>query len=180
MGEVDQSDGEARTKVLIPAREIARRVTEMAAEIDADYPDGTLYLIGVLKGASVFLADLARAIRRPVRFDFVGISSYGASAKTTGEVKLTKDLDISVADTHVLIVEDIVDTGLTLSYLMRLVEQRKPLSIKVAALLDKPDRREIPIEADYVGFRIPNKFVVGYGLDYGEDYRSLKDICVLE
>jgi hypoxanthine phosphoribosyltransferase len=152
----------------------------MAAAIDADYTEGTLYLIGVLKGASVFLADLARAVERPVRFDFIGIASYGASESSSGEVKVTKDLDVSVADCHVLVVEDIVDTGTTLSYLMRLLEQRGPRSIKVAALLDKPERREVAIDADYVGFRIPNQFVVGYGLDLGEEFRSLRDICVLK
>jgi len=155
-------------------------VRELASDINADYPEGTLCLIGVLKGASVFLADLARAIPRPVRFDFIGISSYGASHTSSGEVKLTKDLDMSVENAHVLIVEDIVDTGTTLSYLKRLLEQREPRSLKVVTLLDKPDRREIAIEADYVGFRIPNEFVVGYGLDYAEDYRSLRDIRVLE
>jgi len=167
-------------RILISAEQIAARVREMAAAIDADYTDGTLYLVGVLKGASVFLADLARAIRRPVRFDFIGISSYGSAQSSSGEVKLTKDLDVSVAGCHVLIVEDIIDTGVTLSYLMRMVEQREPRSLRVAALLDKPERRELAIDADYVGFQIPNEFVVGYGMDFAEDHRSLPNICVLE
>ena len=167
-------------RVLLPADEIARRVGELAAQIDKDYPDGTLYLIGILKGAAVFLADLARAIRRPVRFDFIGTSSYGAERQSSGEVKVTKDLDISVEGAHVLIVEDIVDTGITLTYLIRLLEQRNPKSVKVVTLLDKPQRRQRAVEADYVGFRIPNEFVVGYGLDYAGVYRGLKDVCVLD
>ncbi len=167
-------------RVLLRAEEISQRVEELAAEIDRDYPDGTLYLIGILKGACIFLADLTRAIRRPVRFDFIGTSSYGPQRHSSGEVKVTKDLDISIEGAHVLIVEDIIDTGITLTYLMRLFEQRKPQSVKVAALLDKPEHRQRPIEADYVGFRIPNVFVVGYGLDFAEDYRDLKDVCVLE
>ena len=167
-------------RVLISSDEIARRVGEMAARIDADYPDGTLYLVGVLKGACLFLADLARAIRRPVRLDFLGTSSYGQARSSSGEVKLTKDLDVSVEGAHVLLVEDIVDTGVTLTYLLHLLEQRRSRSLRVVALLDKSGRRERPVALDYVGFQIPNEFVVGYGLDYGEEYRSLKDICVLE
>ena len=167
-------------RVLLNAEQIHTRVREMAARIDADYPDGTLYLIGILKGACVFLADLARAIKRPVRFDFIGTSSYGADKTTSGEVKLTKDLDVSIEGADVLLVEDIIDTGVTLTYLIHLLEQRKPRSVRVAALLDKPERRQRPVEAHYVGFRIPNEFVVGYGLDYGEDYRGLPDVCVLE
>ena len=149
---------EPSLRVLLPASEIARRVKDLARAIDNDYPDGTLYLIGILKGASVFLADLARAIQRPVRFDFMGTSSYGAERQSSGEVKVTKDLDISIEGAHVLIVEDIVDTGITLTYLMRLLRQRNPKSVKVVTLLDKPERRERPVEADYVGFRIPNEF----------------------
>lgn len=167
-------------RVLITAEQINKRVREMAAQIDADYPDGALCLVGVLKGAFVFLADLARAIQRPVGMDFVGTSSYGPARSSSGEVKLTKDLDMSVEGVHVLIVEDILDTGVTLTYLMRLIEQRKPRSLRVVTLLDKPHRRERPVTADYVGFSIPNEFVVGYGLDYAEQFRSLGDICVLD
>jgi len=166
--------------VLIPEREIRRRVEELAEAIDADYPEGTLCLIGVLKGATIFLADLVRAIRRPVRFDFIGISSYGAGKRSSGEVRLTKDLEVSLEGVHALIVEDIVDTGLTLRYLLRVFEARQPLSLRVVALLDKPARRVCEVPVDYVGFRIPDRFVVGYGLDYAEEYRGLRDICVLE
>jgi hypoxanthine phosphoribosyltransferase len=152
----------------------------MGAQIDRDYPTGDLLLVGILKGACFFLADLARAMRRDAYVDFMGISSYGKGTTTSGEVKVTKDLDISVEGADLLIVEDIVDSGVTLNYLLNLLEQRKPRSLRVAALLDKPDRRQRPVEVTYAGFRIPDKFVVGYGLDYGEHYRNLRDICVLE
>ncbi len=166
--------------VLLTAEQIRSRVEELARRIDADYPDGTLYLIGILKGACVFLADLARAIRRPVRLDFIGTSSYGSRTSSSGEVKLTKDLDVTIEGADVLVVEDIIDTGITLSYLIHLLWQRNPRSIRVAALLDKPERHQRPVTIDYLGFCIPNKFVVGYGLDYNEEYRGLRDVCVLE
>jgi hypoxanthine phosphoribosyltransferase len=127
----------------------------------------------------LFHADLARAIDRPVRMDFIGISSYGKGKTSSGEVKLTKDLDSSIEGADVLIVEDIVDSGVTLTYLMHVLDQRKPRSIRIAALLDKPDRRLRPVQVAYTGFTIPDEFVVGYGLDYAEEYRNLKDICVL-
>jgi len=153
----------------------------MGAEIDRDYPGGEpVYLIAVLKGAFVFLADLARAMQTPARIEFIGISSYGKGKTSSGEVKVTKDLDVSVEGHHVIIVEDILDTGITLSYLMKLLAQRKPKSLRIATLLDKPERRQSSVDADYVGFKIPDEFVVGYGLDYAEDYRNLKDVCVLE
>jgi hypoxanthine phosphoribosyltransferase len=159
--------------------EIQKRVAELGARITADYPDGDLILVGILKGAFVFLADLARAIHRPVRLEFMGISSYGKGKTSSGEVKVTKDLDASIEGAHVIIVEDIVDTGVTLNYLIGLLGNRKPASIRIAALLDKPERRIRPVQATYTGFSIPDEFVVGYGLDYAEDYRGLKDICVL-
>jgi len=152
----------------------------MGAEIDKDYPDGALHLVCILKGACFFLADLARAIERDVVIDFMGISSYGRGTTTSGAVKLTKDLDQAVENAHVLLVEDIVDTGLTLNYLMNVLQQRKPRSIRIAALLDKPERRQRPVKVSYVGFEIPDEFVVGYGLDFGERYRNLQDVCVLE
>jgi len=152
----------------------------MGAEIDRDYPSGNLHLICILKGACFFLADLSRALHRDAFVDFMGISSYGKGKSTSGEVKVTKDLDISVEGADLLIVEDIVDSGVTLNYLMNLLEQRKPRSIRIAALLDKPERRQRPVEVTYVGFQIPDEFVVGYGLDYAERYRNLRDICVLE
>ena len=167
-------------RVLISAAQIRKRVEEMGAEIDRDYPGGEpVYLIGVLKGAFIFLADLARAMKTPARLEFIGISSYGKSTTTSGEVKLTKDLDVSVEGHHVIIVEDIVDTGTTLNYLLQLLAQRKPKSLRIATLLDKPERRRSPVHVDYAGFQIPDEFVVGYGLDYAEDYRNLKDVCVL-
>ena len=152
---------------------------DRAPQIAADYPDGTLHLICILKGAFVFLADLARAIERDVVIDFIGISSYGKGKTTSGEVKLTKDLDFSIEGADVLVVEDIVDSGVTLNYLIHVLEQRRPRSIRIAALLDKPERRLRPVDVSYVGFRIPDEFVVGYGLDYAESYRNLSDVCVL-
>ena len=166
-------------RVFITAEQIQKRVAELGARIDADYPEGPIYLIAILKGACFFLADLARAIKTPVRIDFMGISSYGRGKTSSGEVKLMKDLDTSIEGYHVLIVEDIVDSGVTLSYLMNLLNQRKPKSVRIAALLDKPDRRLRPVEVAYRGFQIPDEFGVGYGLDYAEDYRNLKDICIL-
>jgi hypoxanthine phosphoribosyltransferase len=151
----------------------------MGAEIDRDYPHGDLHLVCILKGACFFLADLARAVHRDTFVDFMGISSYGKDKSTSGEVKVTKDLDFSVEGADLLIVEDIVDSGVTLSYLIHLLEQRKPRSIRIAALLDKPDRRQRPVQVSYVGFRIADEFVVGYGLDYAERYRNLRDICIL-
>ena len=168
-----------QTRVLISADEIQQRVAELGAQITADYPAGNLILVGILKGAFIFTADLARAIHRPVRMDFMGISSYGKGTTSSGEVRVTKDLDSSIEGADIIIVEDIVDTGVTLSYLIGLLHNRKPRSIRIAALLDKPARRLRPVQVSYTGFSIPDEFVVGYGLDYAEDYRGLKDICVL-
>ena len=166
-------------EVLISAEQIRARIQELAAQIDSDYPQGPVYLIAILKGACFFLADLARAMKTPARIEFIGISSYGKGKSTSGEVKLTKDLDVSVEGYDIVIVEDIVDSGVTLSYLLKIFAQRKPRSLRIASLLDKPERRQRPVEVHYVGFKIPDKFVVGYGLDYAEDYRNLKDVCVL-
>jgi hypoxanthine phosphoribosyltransferase len=166
-------------RVLISAEKIADRVRELGAEIDSDY-DGPIHLVGILKGAIMFHADLARAITLPVRLDFIGISSYGRGKTSSGEVRLTRDLDTSIEGMDVLIVEDIVDSGVTLSYLTQVLQQRKPKSVRIVTLLDKPDRRLRPVDVKYVGFRIPDEFVVGYGLDYAEDYRNLPEICVLE
>lgn len=167
-------------RVLVTAGQIQERIRELGAQIDRDYPNGPVYLIGILKGACIFLADLARAITIPARIEFVGISSYGRGTSTSGEVRLTKDLDVSVEGQDVIVVEDIVDSGVTLAYLLQLFRQRRPKSLRIATLLDKPERRQRPVHVDYVGFRIPDQFVVGYGLDYAEDYRNLKDVCVLE
>src|SRR5262249_1485730 len=165
--------------VLISAEQIQARVNELGAQIDRDYTSGPVYLITILKGACFFLADLARAMKTPARIEFIGISSYGKGKTSSGEVKLTKDLDVSIEGYDVVIVEDIVDSGVTLSYLLKIFAQRKPRSLRIATLLDKPERRLRPVDVDYVGFQIPDKFVVGYGLDYAEDYRNLKDVCVL-
>ena len=167
-------------RVLIPSEKIQARIQEMGAEIARDYASGPVYLIAILKGAFVFLSDLARAISIPVRIEFVGISSYGKGKTSSGEVKLTKDLDVSVEGQDVIVVEDIVDSGITLSYLMQVFQQRKPKSLRIATLLDKPERRQRAVNVNYVGFQIPDEFVVGYGLDFAEDYRNLKDVCVLE
>ena len=164
---------------MISDAEISKRIHELGAKITEDYKDGDLVLIGILKGAFIFVADLARTINRPVRMDFMGISSYGKGKTSSGEVKVTKDLDASIEGANVIIVEDIVDTGVTLSYLIGLLHNRKPRSIRIAALLDKPERRLRPVQVSYTGFTIPDEFVVGYGLDYAEDYRGLKDICIL-
>ncbi|MFB3777016.1 MAG: hypoxanthine phosphoribosyltransferase [Bryobacteraceae bacterium] len=167
-------------RVLISEARIQDRIRQLGAQIDADYPPGPIYLVAILKGACFFLADLARALPRPARIDFIGISSYGKGKTSSGEVKLTKDLDTSIEGADVLVVEDIVDSGVTLSYLMHVLEQRKPRTLRIAALLDKPERRVRPVKVSYVGFEIPDEFVVGYGLDYAEDYRNLRDICVLD
>lgn len=167
-------------RVLISAERIRQRVQEIGAQIERDYPNGEpVYLIGVLKGACIFLADLARSIKAPARIDFIGIASYGKGKTTSGQVRLTKDLDVPIEGHHVILVEDILDTGTTLAYLAKVMAQRKPKSLRIATLLDKPERRKSAIQADYVGFQIPDEFVVGYGLDYAEDYRNLEDVCVL-
>jgi hypoxanthine phosphoribosyltransferase len=169
-----------KLQVLIPASKIQARVRELGEQISNDYPHGNLNMVCILKGAAYFMADLSRAISRDVFIDFMGISSYGRGKRTSGEVRVTKDLDVSLEGASLLIVEDIVDSGVTLNYLMNLLEQRRPESIRIAALLDKPERRLRPVHVHYVGFEIPDHFVVGYGLDYAEKYRNLDDICVLE
>lgn len=167
-------------RVLITAEQIRTRIQELGEQISADYPEGNLHLIAILKGAVIFLSDLARAMKRDVSIDFMGISSYGKGKTSSGEVKVTKDLDISLEGADVLIVEDIVDSGVTLNYLMHVLDQRRPRSIRIAALLDKPERRLRPVHVNYVGFEIADEFVVGYGLDYAERYRNLDAVYVLE
>jgi hypoxanthine phosphoribosyltransferase len=167
-------------RVLISAEQIQQRVRELADQIEKDFPEGPIYIVSVLKGAFVFVADLARALKRhSVRIEFMAISSYGNQKTSSGQVKVTRDLDVNIEGHDVLIVEDIIDSGVTLSYLKRLLEQRNPRSLAIATLLDKPDRRIAHVEVKYIGFQIPDEFVVGYGLDYAEDYRNLGDICVL-
>jgi hypoxanthine phosphoribosyltransferase len=167
-------------RVLVSATAIQQRVQELGKEIDADYQEGPIYLVAILKGSFVFLADLSRAIKRhSVRIEFMGISSYGKDKTSSGQVQVTKDLDVNLEGRNVLVVEDIIDSGVTLTYLTHILEQRKPASLRIVTLLDKPERRISPVEIKYVGFQIPDEFVVGYGLDYAEDYRNLPDICVL-
>jgi hypoxanthine phosphoribosyltransferase len=166
-------------RILIPHERIQKRIAEMAREIRSDFPNVPLHLVGVLKGSVFFLTDLARQISGEISIDFIAVSSYGHQTHSSGEVKLTRDLDSSIEGKTVIVVEDILDTGMTLNYLLRVFEQRKPKVLRVAVLLDKPERRVANVHADYVGFTIPNEFVVGYGLDYAEKYRNLADVGVL-
>ena len=165
-------------KILIPTEQLQDRIHQLGQQITRDYAGKNLHLVGVLKGACVFLSDLMRAIDLPMSLDFIGISSYGASTKSSGEVRITKDLDMSLAGKDVLVVEDIIDTGLTLNYMVNIFKSREVNSLQIAALLDKPERHEIEVDAHYIGFTIPNHFVVGYGLDVGELYRNLPFIAV--
>ena len=167
-------------RVVIAEEEIAKRVRELGTAVSRDYAGRDLLLVGVLKGAIVFLADLIRAIDIPLTLDFIGVSSYGASTRSSGVVKITSDLSVSIEDRHVLVVEDIIDSGRTINYLRRNLQTRHPRSLKLCALLDKVERREEEMEIDYLGFCIPNQFVVGYGLDFEGLYRNLPYIAVLE
>lgn len=166
-------------KVLIRRSAIEERVLEVARAITRDFKGQRVHLIGVLKGACIFLSDLVREIDLETSIDFIAVSSYGKGKESSGQVRVLKDLDSSIEGLNVILVEDILDTGLTLSYLLRVLQQRKPKVLRVAALLDKPSRRVNNVQGDYVGFTIPNEFVVGYGLDYAERYRNLKDVCIL-
>jgi hypoxanthine phosphoribosyltransferase len=168
-----------RVKILISGGRIQRRIQAIAKQIRRDFPDEPLHLVSVLKGGVFFLTDLARSIAGEVSFDFIAVSSYGQDTHSSGQVRLTRDLDSSIEEKTVIVVEDILDTGMTLQYLLKLFQQRKPKHLRVAVLLDKPDRRVAPVHADYVGFSIPNEFVVGYGLDYSERYRNLPYVGVL-
>ncbi len=170
-------DGE---NILLLEEEIRTRVAELGAEISRDYAGEELLVVGILKGAMIFLADLVRNITVPVCFDFMAVSSYGSSTKSSGAVRILKDLDSGIEGRHVLIVEDIVDTGLTLNYLVDNLKARGPVSLKICTLLDKPSRRVAPVEIHYNGFIIPDEFVVGYGLDYKERYRNLPYVMVLK
>ena len=172
------SDGPLR--ILITRQQIAGKVAELAARISADFTGESVVLIGVLKGATIFLADLARQIQLDATFDFIAVASYGNGMQQSGEVRLVKDVDQSMSGKNVILVEDILDTGLTLTYIRKLLQAHQPKSFKIAALLDKVSRRTEPIQADYVGFVIPDEFVVGYGLDFAERYRNLPDICILD
>ena len=172
----DESIGE----ILVQPDELAHRVRELGEEISRDYAGRELLLVGVLKGAVFFLADLMRHIDIPCEVDFMAVSSYGSSTDTSGVVRILKDLDAPLEGRHVLIVEDIVDSGLTLQYLMRTLQTRGPSSLEVCALLTKPERRVVETPARYVGFEIPDKFAIGYGLDYAERYRNLPYVATLQ
>jgi hypoxanthine phosphoribosyltransferase len=167
-------------RILIPAEDLTARVAHLGRQIQEDYAGRTPLLVGVLKGAVVFLADLMRAIDAPCEFDFIAVSSYGASTRSSGIVELTKDLSVPIEGRDVLIVEDIVDTGRTLAYLRRNLETRQPRTLRVCTLLDKVSRHEVPVSLDYVGFTIPDEFVVGYGLDLAGLYRNLPYLAVLD
>ena len=166
-------------QTLLAAQEIRERICALAADIDRDHPDG-VHLVCVLKGAFMFLADLTRSLQGESTLDFIAVSSYGTSTKSSGQVQLLKDLDASIEGRDVVIVEDIVDTGLTLNYLQDILRARAPKSVRTACLLSKPSRRKIDVKVEYIGFEIPDKFVVGYGLDYSEKYRNLPYIAVLD
>jgi hypoxanthine phosphoribosyltransferase len=168
------------SKVLIEEDVVSARVAEIGSEISSDYAGKDLLLVGVLKGAVFFMADLMRQLSIPCEVDFMAISSYGASTDSSGVVRILKDLDINIEGREVLVVEDIIDSGLTLSYLIRNLESRNPASLEVCALLTKPERREIDVDVRYTGFEIPNEFVIGYGLDFGERYRNLPYVAVLD
>ena len=168
-----------KVRPLITQAAIQKKIRELGRQIRRDFPGEPLLLIGVLKGAVMFLADLARQIPGEVTFDFIAVSSYGKDSRSSGQVKLNKDLDSSIEGKCVIVVEDILDTGLTLQYLLRVLQQRRPKSLRVAVLLDKKERRLTEVHADYVGFSIPNEFVVGYGLDYAERYRNLPNVGIL-
>ncbi|MBN2380108.1 hypoxanthine phosphoribosyltransferase [candidate division WOR-3 bacterium] len=173
-------DTQPSIKPLLTAEEIARRVEELGAEIGEDYAGKNPLLVGVLKGAWMFLADLTREVSIPHQADFIQVSSYGSGTESSGEVRFLTDLSTSIAGRHVILIEDIVDTGLTLSNMVNRLKERNPASMAVCALLDKPERRETPIKIDYLGFTVPNKFLVGYGIDWDERFRHLPYIGYLE
>ncbi|WP_427339290.1 hypoxanthine phosphoribosyltransferase [Caloranaerobacter sp. DY30410] len=167
-------------QILIETDELQKRIKELGQEITKDYKDKDLVVICVLKGAVMFMSDLCKNIDLPLSMDFMAVSSYGSSTQSSGVVRILKDLDSSIEDKDVLIVEDIIDTGLTLSYLVENLKSRGPRSVKICTLLNKPERRKTEVKVDYIGFTIPDEFVVGYGLDFNERYRNLPYICVLK
>jgi hypoxanthine phosphoribosyltransferase len=169
-----------KVSVLLSEAEVDRRIEELGAQISRDYAGGQVHLVGILKGGAFFLCELAKRITVPVSLDFMSVSSYGGATASSGVVRIVKDLDEPLADRDVIVVEDIVDSGRTLNYLLALLHDRKPASLKLCALLDKPDRRVVDVVVDYTGFQIPDHFVVGYGLDYDQKYRNLPYIGVVE
>jgi len=170
----------SQPQVLITQDEIRQSLVKLASEIRRDYQDKQPLLIGILKGSFVFMADLVRELGLPVEIDFVKLSSYGSGTETSGKVKIVQGLKTPIKDRDVLVVEDIVDTGLTVSFLMKYLQKKKPASLKLCALTDKPSRHKVPLAIDYLGFTVPNKFIVGYGIDWNEKFRYLKDICYLD
>ncbi|MBC9784769.1 hypoxanthine phosphoribosyltransferase [Heliobacillus mobilis] len=167
-------------RILVSEADLKAKVKELGESISTDYAGKDLLVVGILKGALVFMADLIRSIRIPIQIDFMAVSSYGQGTRSSGAVRILKDLDRAIEEKHILIVEDIVDTGLTLNYLLDNLKSRGAASVKVCTILDKPSRRKIPITPDYNGFVIPDEFVIGYGLDYAEDYRHLPYVAVLK
>ena len=167
-------------QVLFTQKQLEQRVDELAQQINRDYADKEILLVSILRGSFIFMADLARKITRPCRVDFMSVSSYGKGTSSSGQVQITKDLSEDISGMHVIVVEDILDSGNTLSYLLRLLEQRHPASIRLCTLLDKPERRKVEVSVHYSGFTIPDAFVVGYGLDYAERYRNLPYIGILK
>ncbi|WP_062336902.1 MULTISPECIES: hypoxanthine phosphoribosyltransferase [Herbidospora] len=177
---MDAADmGRDLSRVLISEEELQTKIRELAGKIDADYAGHELLIVGVLKGAVMVMADLARALHVPVQMDWMAVSSYGAGTKSSGVVRVLKDLDTDIAGRHVLVVEDIIDSGLTLSWLLNNLQSRNPASVEICTLLRKPDAVKVPLDVKYVGFDIPNEFVIGYGLDYAERYRNLPFIGTL-
>lgn len=166
--------------IMFTQAQVMEKVTELGRQIEQDYQGKELLVVGILKGAFIFMSDLVRQIDLPLQLDFMDVSSYGSSTISSGEVRIIKDLDYSIKGKNVLIVEDIIDTGLTLKYIKEILNQREPQSVKTCCLLDKPSRRKADITPDYVGFSIPDQFIVGYGLDYDENYRNYPAVCVLK
>jgi hypoxanthine phosphoribosyltransferase len=173
-------DSQGKPQVLIPRVNIESAVKRLALEITRDYRDKNPLLLGILKGSFVFMADLVRKLDFPLEVEFVRLSSYGSGQQTSGKVKVVQGLRLPVQGRHVLVVEDIVDTGITLAFLLEYLKKKKPASLRLCALTDKPSRRRVPVQIDYIGLTVPDKFLVGYGLDSDEKYRNLPDICVLE
>lgn len=173
-------DMSAKLKVLLTETEIRQTVVRLAAEIRQDYENKELLLVGILKGSFIFLADLVRELGLPVEIDFIKLSSYYSGTETSGKVKMELGLKAKVKGKHVLVVEDIIDTGTTVSFLLNYLKQKEPASLKLCALIDKPSRHRVPVHIDYLGFTIPDRFIVGYGTDWGEKFRYLKDICYID
>ena len=167
-------------KVLLSQQQIREKVEELGVQISQDYAGKEPVLVSVLKGAFIFMADLCRAITIPCSMDFMAVSSYGAGTESSGRVRIIKDLDTIIQNKHVILVEDVLDSGITLHYLIQLLRQRQPASLRLVTLLDKPARRRAQVDVDYCGFQVPDAFLVGYGLDYGEKYRNLPDVCILK